>query len=282
MRSFIALSIFVSGALSAVLPRATGDTENGMQDVIDGTSDCLPVAAIFARGTTEVGNVGAWVGPNIMEALGENVAKQGVSRDAYPAVLVDFYAEGGSNSGAQGLADTVQSYVDKCPDAAVVIIGWSQGALVAHKGLGLLDAATVEKNVAGLVTFGDPWDLFDHDTMPIDESLFYTVCEHGDLLCDELPEGFLPPTLDQIAHMFDVLPEAAQGEAEIEAAAQGIKLIPGQLADAWPAIKDTIAAGEYQRLMVTPQHLVYGNNGNAAEAGAWALELPKVKAALGA
>ncbi|KIY65360.1 carbohydrate esterase family 5 protein [Cylindrobasidium torrendii FP15055 ss-10] len=281
MRTFIALSSFVTLALSVVLPRATGNIYNDMQDTIDGNKDCLPAAAIFARGTFDRGNAGDWVGPNFFEALGDNVAKQGVNSDAYPADLKGYLEEGGSNAGSQALADTVQAYVAKCPNSPVIIVGWSQGALVAHKGLSLIDEATV-KNVAGLITFGDPWHLFSDDTsLPIDETTFQANCITGtvfDPLCANIPDDF-DPSWDDVIGYLDDLPDFAQGAAEVEAAAALVKAFPHQLKDAWSSFKDAFK-NNLARVLLTPQHFVYGNNGMAADAAAWALQLPKVSEAL--
>ena len=62
----------------------------------------VPVTVIFARGTTEPGNVGVLVGPPFFDALGAivgsgNLVVQGVD---YPA-SVEGFLEGGDSGGAQ-------------------------------------------------------------------------------------------------------------------------------------------------------------------------------------
>lgn len=73
-----------------------GDTQNGL----DG--ECKAVTIIFARGTTESGNVGTLVGPPFFQAVAEKIgadslAVQGVE---YPADIAGFLA-GGDADGSE-------------------------------------------------------------------------------------------------------------------------------------------------------------------------------------
>ena len=82
---------------------AVGVTRN---DIVDGLP-CKPFTLIFARGTTETGNIGSIVGPPFVLALenafggSQNVAVQGVNN--YAAIGPEYCA-GGSLSGSQNLA----------------------------------------------------------------------------------------------------------------------------------------------------------------------------------
>src|SRR3954453_14201832 len=72
-------------------------------DLVNGI--CAPVTVIFARGTIELGNVGALAGPPFFNALADiignqNRAVQGVD---YPATIPG-YLEGGDPAGAATLA----------------------------------------------------------------------------------------------------------------------------------------------------------------------------------
>ena len=96
------------------------DTANDMT-----MGKCAPAAVIFARGTFDGGNIGVWVGPQLLQPLKEQgIAIQGVDAAQYPADLKGYLKEGGSDSGAKSLAATVTSYAQKCPDSAIVISGW--------------------------------------------------------------------------------------------------------------------------------------------------------------
>jgi cutinase len=72
-----------------------GDTQNGLQGACKGTT------VIFARGTTETGNVGTLAGPAFFQSLsakvGGDLAVQGVD---YPADIPGFLAGGDANGSA--------------------------------------------------------------------------------------------------------------------------------------------------------------------------------------
>ena len=87
----------------AIAARQASDTEN---DLVDGV--CKALTVIFARGTTESGNVGTLAGPPFFEALyadigSVDVALQGVD---YPASIAGFL-EGGDPTGATTMANLV-------------------------------------------------------------------------------------------------------------------------------------------------------------------------------
>jgi cutinase len=99
----------------------TSDTEN---DLTNG-SPCKAVTIIFARGTTESGNVGSLAGPPffaaVADAIGaENLAVQGVE---YPADIPGFLA-GGDAAGSRTMAQLVSQAQTQCPDTKVVMSGY--------------------------------------------------------------------------------------------------------------------------------------------------------------
>lgn len=118
-----------------VVTRQTGsDAEN---DVVDNTG-CKEVTLIFARGSLESGNMGSIIGPPLYTSLqsqlgSENVAAQGVDYDA----SIEGNAELGANGGPV-MANYTQLALSQCPDTAVVLAGYSQGAMVVHNAAGQL------------------------------------------------------------------------------------------------------------------------------------------------
>ena len=166
-------------------------------------SECKPVTVIFARGTIELGNVGAITGPPFFNALdlvigAENVAIQGVD---YPATILG-YLEGGDKGGASTLASLTEQAANQCPDTQIVLSGYSQGAQVVHLGAAQISpetaarvAAVVSCSISLFIThfaesgfqvlFGDPKK---GQAFPsIDESKVDTFCFVADLICDALP-----------------------------------------------------------------------------------------------
>ncbi len=83
----------------------TSKTQNGLTD----STGCKAMTVIFARGTTEQGNVGTRSGPPFFDALSKvisvnNLAVQGVD---YPADVLGFLAGGDANS-SKTMAQLVQ------------------------------------------------------------------------------------------------------------------------------------------------------------------------------
>lgn len=104
-----------------LVARQTGATANDLEN-----GECKAMTLIFARGTTEAGNMGSVVGPPFANALiqaagAENVAVQGVNN--YPADVQGFLA-GGDQGGSQEMADLVNQAMTSCPTTQVVMSGY--------------------------------------------------------------------------------------------------------------------------------------------------------------
>ncbi len=86
---------------------------------------CRPVTVIFARGTSELGNVGSLAGPPFFNALDaaigvQNVGVQGVP---YPATI-GAYLTGGDVGGGKTLAALTQQAMSQCPNSQIVLSGY--------------------------------------------------------------------------------------------------------------------------------------------------------------
>lgn len=166
-----------------------GATRN---DLIDGV--CKNLTLIFARGTTEEGNIGDIVGPPFVNALNTalgsaQVAVQGVNN--YPADIAGFEA-GGSATGSQNMAQLIAQAMSQCPKTKLVVSGYSQGAQVAHNAANMISTAQTSF-INSVVLFGDPDDGEAFGMVPptkvsTDCHLGDDICLHGDLI--------LPPHLD--------------------------------------------------------------------------------------
>ncbi|KAK9420678.1 putative Cutinase [Seiridium unicorne] len=197
MQSFIivlalALAISVSGTpVPASTPldvevlevRQSGDTtENEFYD--DG---CRDVILFFARGTDQPGNVGDNPGPQLVSqlkaALGDDVvAAQGIN---YPAVLVDnLYTERTNPEYPPEMAANITLAATQCPDAQLVVSGYSQGAAMVHDSVSTLSDA-VKAQIAAAVTFGDTLKEQDGGQIPnFDPSKTLIICNTGDEVCN--------------------------------------------------------------------------------------------------
>ena len=114
------LSLFHLTTSTPVAPRQFSTSANDLK-----SGDCAPVTVIFARGTTEPGNIGTIVGPPLeramQAALGNgNVAFQGVD---YPANVAGFLG-GGDPNGAKTMAALAQQAVTDCANTQLVMSGY--------------------------------------------------------------------------------------------------------------------------------------------------------------
>lgn len=168
-----------TGGLTSGFSGAAGgsSTENGL----DGA--CQKVTLIFARGTSEMGNMGSVVGPglstSVKSATGDSAAVQGV---AYAADAAGITAEsmGAGGAGTKAMVKDVQAALSKCPSTQVVLAGYSQGAMLVHNAMASLSSAQAAKVVA-CVTFGDPFVGAAPKQLPA--GAFKSFCASGDSVC---------------------------------------------------------------------------------------------------
>lgn len=121
----------------------------GMQNPV-----CSDVTLIFARGTTEVGNMGTCVGPELAEALRKDIPSLSVQGVDYPA-----NSQGDTKYGASGgpyMAMLAREAHRQCPDTKVVLAGYSQGARCIHGALEKSENPVDGREIAAVVAFGDP------------------------------------------------------------------------------------------------------------------------------
>ncbi|KAF7174038.1 hypothetical protein CNMCM5623_006340 [Aspergillus felis] len=147
-------------------------TENGVTN----KDACQPLTFIFARGTSELGNMGSIAGPpvatKLRSLLNNKVVVQGVD---YPASI-----EGNALLGAAGgptMASLVKQALSQCPSTKVVVGGYSQGAMVVHNAASSL----AEGQIAAAVLFGDPFK--DQAVGKVAAADVKEYCASGDPVC---------------------------------------------------------------------------------------------------
>ncbi|XWX01813.1 hypothetical protein V2A60_009842 [Cordyceps javanica] len=232
------------------------------------------LAVIFARGTFDSGNIGPWVGQPFRDALyskfgAGRVALQGVDPRDYLADLDGYIEDGGPESCAVSLGKAVERYSARCPLAKIVISGWSQGALCAHKSLDPSNALVDEharSRVIALTTFGDPvsaWsDSISFPALPENARLL-SYCETGipDPLCTNpledwphSPKAFIDK-LQAIWHDFgDADLNSAQKAAIHDLVAQLVSQARSKIGK----LGGDIFSGHIRHWILTPQHFLYG------------------------
>ncbi|KAL4804062.1 cutinase-domain-containing protein [Aspergillus unguis] len=195
MKSFSTLLVAALAGLTAASPMAVSDPyadislekRQGMSSNDLEQGDCKPYAFIFARGSTESGNMGFIVGPgvcsNLKKKLGsDKVACQGVG-GAYTAGLVQNSLPQNTDSGSINEAVKMFELADKCSDTQIFAGGYSQGSAVIDGAVQKLDDSLKEK-VKGVVLFGFTRNLQDKGQIPDypkDQTKVY--CAVGDMVC---------------------------------------------------------------------------------------------------
>ncbi|KAF9777480.1 hypothetical protein IL306_004408 [Fusarium sp. DS 682] len=155
-------------------------SSNTYNQLTDGTP-CRNVTMIYARGSTQDGNVGkaSALGPvlfnNLASRIGlSNLTVQGVP---YKASVWNFI-RGGDPKGSKTMAELIKRAASQCPKTKIVISGYSQGAQLVHRAARNLNA-TVTERVTAAVTFGFP----KKPVGKIPSSRTLSVCRRWDLFC---------------------------------------------------------------------------------------------------
>ncbi|KAF8421697.1 cutinase-domain-containing protein [Tirmania nivea] len=165
-------------------PSLTKRQDNPIRDdLING--ECNDVIIIFARGTGGAGNIGFGLGPSFVAKVEAALARRVIVQGVLPyAADILGYLQGGSAEGGRSMKALTERAARQCPDAQIVLSGYSQGAQVTHLAAGLL-SPTFFPRIAAIVTFGDPKR---DDAFPgILNSKSLVICNPGDLICDGQP-----------------------------------------------------------------------------------------------
>ncbi|KAJ5412222.1 uncharacterized protein N7487_006581 [Penicillium crustosum] len=174
-------------------------TENGVTE----NAGCKEYTFIFARGTTEIGNMGTVIGPPLAKQLnsltGDKVTVQGVD---YPADAAGNAVMGAA--GGPAMAKLVKQALSQCPKTKVLLGGYSQGAMVVHNAAQSLSA----DQITAAVLFGDP--LKAQSVGQVASDKVKEFCHLGDPVCLNGVNG--------MAHITYGTDAAAAGKFLIEAA----------------------------------------------------------------
>ncbi|KAK1572850.1 cutinase [Colletotrichum navitas] len=145
---------------------------------------CKDVIMLFARGSTEIGNMGAVCGPptaNNVKAKFQSVAVEGVD---YAAGLATNALPGGADP--RGIAEMkrlIAKANSECPNSKLVVGGYSQGAALTHRAVENLPQAQKDQIVAAF-TFGDTQNTQDKGQIPnFPKEKTKIICATGDAVC---------------------------------------------------------------------------------------------------
>jgi hypothetical protein len=165
-----------TGVSSTLLGGLNSATETLSSPTIKGTfnSKCTKNIVLFAKGTMEPGALGMLVGPSVQSALKGDWSVVGIP---YTADIPGDYCLG--LPGGQVGKDMLNQAAEKCPNSAIFLSGYSQGAMVAHNSVAYAKPSAIA-HVAGVVVFGDP---FQGAKIKGYNGEIVTFCNAGDNVC---------------------------------------------------------------------------------------------------
>jgi len=177
MKGFFALALASAVAATPVVIPQSGSAVVATRQILTDRTDlteneftrsgCKPVMFVWARGSTELGNMGSIIGQPLGDELrrkyGRDLAIEGVD---YAALLSTNYLPGGTDLAAElEMRGILQDMNKKCPTSVIVCGGYSQGAAVNHRAIEDLSQA-VKNQIAAVVTFGDTQNRADKQQIP--------------------------------------------------------------------------------------------------------------------
>ncbi|KAK0121804.1 hypothetical protein ONS95_010087 [Cadophora gregata] len=151
-------------------------------DTTASSTTCAQMMVIFARGTTEPGNVGLFSGPPFFDALEATMGAGAVSVQGVEySANIEGFLQGGDPAGSATMARMIETTTQNCPNAKIVMSGYSQGGQLVHNAAAMLPVTTMAK-VSSVVIFGDP-----NNGKPIanvDPANAIVICHGVDNICD--------------------------------------------------------------------------------------------------
>ncbi|CAH0044910.1 unnamed protein product [Clonostachys solani] len=173
--------------LVGLVAAAPSELRTTANDLVDGLGFYCPHAIlIFARGSTEQGNLGTLVGPYLAQGLSAQVQSlwiQGIGGD-YTAEIDDNFLPDGTSPEA-----IVEAYKmfnlahEKCPGSLVLIGGYSQGAALLAATIPTL-VGPARQQIKGAVLFGYTQNKKNDGRIPeypADQTKVF--CNDGDVVC---------------------------------------------------------------------------------------------------
>ncbi|KAK7415767.1 hypothetical protein QQX98_005680 [Neonectria punicea] len=170
-------------------------------DLESGSSSACPKAIlIFARASTEPGNMGISAGPALASALEQEYGSGGIWIQGvggpYTAELAPNFLPAGTDRASIDEAKRLFTLANtKCPNTPVVTGGYSQGTAVVSNSLSEASAA-IKEQVKGAVLFGYTKNLQNGGRIPnYPQARTRVYCDVADAVCSGslfiLPAHFL-------------------------------------------------------------------------------------------
>ncbi|CCE30291.1 hypothetical protein E4U22_005267 [Claviceps purpurea] len=203
MKSVLLASVFTALAAAAPVPNVIAGDVNGLEarqfgmgmgmgmtrnDLESGSGTCPKAIFIFARGSTEQGNMGASVGPTVANTLTNQLGKgqvwiQGVG-GPYTAGIPENAMPAGSSPAAIAEMDRLFTLAHtKCPTSSILAGGYSQGAALAAAAVSNA-SPEIRNQIVATVLFGYTKNLQNGGKIPnYPADRVKVFCNPGDMVC---------------------------------------------------------------------------------------------------
>ncbi|KAJ4288705.1 hypothetical protein N0V88_007239 [Collariella sp. IMI 366227] len=160
------------------------ETKNELES--GSSSNCPQVIFIFARASSEGGNMGGSAGPNVANGLESRTSSlwvQGVG-GPYTAGLSENFLPAGTSRAAIDEAKRLFNLANqKCPGSSIVAGGYSQGTAVMSNAVSEL-SSTVRDQIKGVVLFGYTKNLQNGGGIPnFPATKTKVYCNAADAVC---------------------------------------------------------------------------------------------------
>ncbi|KAH8648168.1 cutinase [Tricladium varicosporioides] len=143
------------------------------------------MTVVFARGTTEPGNVGVLAGPPFFDALTDMLGSRSVD-----VIGVDFnaniegFVNGGDRQGSQNMANVITQTLNRCPNTRLVVAGYDQGGQLIHNAANIINNNIVMNRISSIIIFGDPNNIGDKRPIGSTRGRTLILCHNGDNICE--------------------------------------------------------------------------------------------------
>ncbi|MFD4459343.1 cutinase family protein [Nocardia sp. NPDC058480] len=149
---------------------------------------CATLDVVIARGTAEPGYLGAAIGDPLYAVLSAQLPVDTTAhRVEYPA---DLLVPSSVSDGTRAMTSHLIDQAAACPEQRFVLVGYSQGAVVAHGVLGSAPLPGVwvlphelSSRVVAVLLFGDPLRLIGGTVTPLYADRTANYCAAGDPVC---------------------------------------------------------------------------------------------------
>jgi len=195
---------FIAFGLASLAPVLSTMLEKRQSTLNELSGSCRKVIFIFARASTEPGNMGMSMGPTVCRGLksklgANNVACQGVG-GAYKAGLAEnVYPKGTTDAAIRVAKDHFTSAVRKCPQAKIVSGGYSQGSALMMNAV-KESSKDIQAKILGVVLFGYTKNKQTNSGIPgFPKNRVAVYCSKSDGVC----KGTLSVTGGHFSYMGD-------------------------------------------------------------------------------